>query len=732
MSSAALRTHIFPIALLALYCIALNAAFVAGRMPYEDDIGRATIPQMQYYAKWLKQGIIPLWNSELGSGYYQHATGHTAMLYPPNIVFYRTLHWTTAVRASLALHTFTASVWAYLLGGALGLGTLPALLLAICVGSGGVMAAHQIHLNIVLGFSHLLAMLWIATQWLRADRSWLWALGGSVAFGFSLLGGQPQYVWLAVLTVVIYGLVAWRTRAVPLCGFWVTAGRISLVGVVGLLLSAVQLLPMYHYVTRFPRPQPAGHYDFVTAGSFQWSDFLRFVLPAPGLKSSMGMHYWEAFGFVGSGALLLATLRLLDRRTWNWRVSLGVALIGVGVLLMLGSNTPLYHLLAPIPPFSLLRIPARNVVLVALGLAILAADYLEALTHKPNSALCHRALVLAAGGSLLLAGIAAWLLGPYSGRWADLSVVALVLVATSIALTSSRQVSTAVWISIGLSAVQLALVWHALNPTVPLQFWIMPPSATQLVLNRSVYTGENVACLEPGSPTWPPGLIEQKAPADWRDRLAANACAVFEVPSALVSDAILPVTSMYIDTHLRRTAAQPQEMADLCTRLGIKWVSMPPKPLGPPWIQPDPAHPHLYENPASIGSFFLCEQTVLGPGGFPRPAPRDGPYDLQPVECNKIGPGHFLLHLNAPSPTTLFIMQGNYPGWAATVDGKPASLLPAQPGGFFMHIPIEPGEHEITLSFEPWDYDVGLALSLATLALVCLAAGYGLWLKSRH
>mgnify|MGYP003786537345 CR=1 FL=1 len=77
-------------------------------------------------------------------------------------------------------------------------------------------------------------------------------------------------------------------------------------------------------------------------------------------------------------------------------------------------------------------------------------------------------------------------------------------------------------------------------------------------------------------------------------------------------------------------------------------------------------------------------------------------------------------------------MQGNYPGWAATVDGKSASLLPAQPGGFFMHIPIEPGEHEITLSFEPWDYDVGLALSLATLALVCLAAGYGLWLKSRH
>lgn len=722
-----LRIHIFAVGFVALYCIGLSAAFIAGGMPYQDDAGRETMPQMHHYAKWLKQGAMPLWNSRLGSGYYQHATGQSAMTYPPNLLLYRLLDWTVAYRASLALHVFAACVWSYLLGLALGLSVRSALLLSICIGSGGVMAAHQIHINIVLGVSHLLLMLWLATQWLRDDRSWVWALAGGVALGLSLLGGQPQYVWLAALIAGICAAVMWSCRAMPMCRFGLLAARAALVGVMGLLLSAVQTLPLYYYATRFPRPQPAGHYDFVTAGSFQWADFLRFLVPAPALKSDMGMQHWETFGFVGTATLLLAALALLTGRRWSPRVRFAVVLIAVGTLLMLGSNTPLYHMLAHVPPFSLLRVPARNVIIVGLGLALLAADYLDIRVRKTDIRHARWRWPAVAAAIALLTAVAAWHIGPYQGLWLDVALAACVLVVMAVAQALPGKHTSLAWAAVGCSVVQLGVVWHLLNPTAPGWFWTERPAAAELVLSRTVHAGEKVACLEPATPTWTPQESKGILPGDWRDRLAANTCSVFGVPSALVGDAILPVAAMYADTHLRRTSSEPQEMADLCTRLGIKWVSMPPEPLGPPWVRHEPHHPHLYENPSSVGSFFLCNRTVAGPGGYPRPAPPGGPYELQPVACSETGPGRFALNFTAESPTTLFIMQGYYPGWFATVGGKTVPLQPAQPGGFFMHLPVPAGEHEVHLSFEPWDYDVGLALTLATAALVCLAFGIAAW-----
>ena len=61
------------------------------------------------------------------------------------------------------------------------------------------------------------------------------------------------------------------------------------------------------------------------------------------------------------------------------------------------------------------------------------------------------------------------------------------------------------------------------------------------------------------------------------------------------------------------------------------------------------------------------------------------------------------------------------PGWRATVDGRPAPVLPAD----FLDqaVPVPPGRHTVVLAYrDPW-IAVGLAgTAVAVAALVCLIA----------
>jgi uncharacterized membrane protein YfhO len=64
-------------------------------------------------------------------------------------------------------------------------------------------------------------------------------------------------------------------------------------------------------------------------------------------------------------------------------------------------------------------------------------------------------------------------------------------------------------------------------------------------------------------------------------------------------------------------------------------------------------------------------------------------------------------------------------GWRATLDGAPTPLIPAY--DVFMAVPVPAGSHEITLAFVTPGAATGLAISVASLALVA-----GLWWLARR
>ena len=77
------------------------------------------------------------------------------------------------------------------------------------------------------------------------------------------------------------------------------------------------------------------------------------------------------------------------------------------------------------------------------------------------------------------------------------------------------------------------------------------------------------------------------------------------------------------------------------------------------------------------------------------------------------------VHAALPCAAMVIVSQTFYPGWRASVDGKPAKLYQAD--GFLDGIAVPAGQHVITLSWRPWTVFAGATLSAISAVLLMLA-----------
>ena len=82
------------------------------------------------------------------------------------------------------------------------------------------------------------------------------------------------------------------------------------------------------------------------------------------------------------------------------------------------------------------------------------------------------------------------------------------------------------------------------------------------------------------------------------------------------------------------------------------------------------------------------------------------------------------MDITAGAPALVVVAQGFYHPWRAYVDGKRTELFRANYA--FQALQMPAGEHQVSLIYEDDVFRLGLAISLATLA-ICLA----LWLRWR-
>ena len=86
------------------------------------------------------------------------------------------------------------------------------------------------------------------------------------------------------------------------------------------------------------------------------------------------------------------------------------------------------------------------------------------------------------------------------------------------------------------------------------------------------------------------------------------------------------------------------------------------------------------------------------------------------VEIVDYTPDSILLDAELLSPGYLFLSEIFYPGWKASIDGRPARILR---GNFlFRVIPLPAGRHQVRVHFDPLTIKVGIVVSLFTLLVI--------------
>ncbi|HYC21232.1 MAG TPA: YfhO family protein, partial [Candidatus Bathyarchaeia archaeon] len=121
----------------------------------------------------------------------------------------------------------------------------------------------------------------------------------------------------------------------------------------------------------------------------------------------------------------------------------------------------------------------------------------------------------------------------------------------------------------------------------------------------------------------------------------------------------------------------------------------------------------------------LSEAPIAGLGApaATNESPRDGatPDDAGGVEVARYLADEVRLEAHARAPALLVTSDLDYPGWSATVDGRPVPVHVVNYA--FRSVVVPAGDHPVVLSYRPGLGRAGLATSLASAVVL---AGYGL------
>ena len=107
------------------------------------------------------------------------------------------------------------------------------------------------------------------------------------------------------------------------------------------------------------------------------------------------------------------------------------------------------------------------------------------------------------------------------------------------------------------------------------------------------------------------------------------------------------------------------------------------------------------------------------------------PSAAEPVpEIVRYEPARIDIKVQAAAPALLVLSDLFYPGWEATVDGRPAEILRAN---YVMRaVAIPEGAHEVRFLYRPASFRAGVAASAAGCLAVALLISWRLWTRRRR
>ncbi len=698
------------LALVVLFCFRELVAnpthlLVGAHRGGENDLTAYFLRALDLPGTAIAQGKFPSWNPHLSLGSPTWGNPQSLLFYPPNWLCW----WLGSAAASwlLVAHHWWTGVGAYLWARQLGVRHVSALIAGVIGAATPYAIAHTAegHYPQTCVMAWLPWTLWAFERFLASGgRRWL---GVSVCLSLSFLGGHVQesfYLSLLLSGTMTCCLVsrffsrdaAVRADWARMTWYW------SLVGVVTIGLVLVELLPTFGNSQLSVR---ASGLPLSLAGDgLKLGHWSRLWNPQVESVETSGTSFgsWEFCFHFGIVPALLAVLAM-----WCGRQRPGtrrlLLMLAVTVLFAFGARSPFFRFChAWLPGIASFRCPARALYLSSMIIAVLAAIGWDSLWPRLWDARPARRR-LAHWASLLVLGLIVWELGTFSARvFATIPPTALRRDSSISKFFRERPSVDRVLSGMGLyddreahqdgvqkvlgyepfMFLRCALFLDALTPDGskldPGGFLL--PSFRDLHKPLVDLAGVRYAIMP----------ADQPPVAGWKRVATGTVPAEITQPNQLnqtlsfaifENQTVLPRAFVIGQVTETSNSSQGTKLARLLEQINPRETLLLPQDILPR----DSDRTPFAE--ASIESYSNNEVRV---------------------RASSSGHGYLVL-------TDLF-----HPGWSATVDGQPTTILPADIA--FRAVPLAPGEHSIVFRFVVPGWKAGAIVSALSWLAVSLIA----------
>ena len=685
-------------------------------------------PTWSYVAEWLRRGIFPLWSTRIMGGDPIIAEPQTGLLNPMNWMLF--LHhpippWLVSLRALLPLWLAGAGLYLYLRHSRVwSLHAAPALIGAVAYMFSDPFIAHLGHPH----FNDTLAWLpWILLGLESTVRRKAGIIPTALAVAALILAGHGQAAIYAACLIAGYAL--WQAVAVdfPLRGrppqrTGRALARLALAAGLGAAIAAPALLPA---LERLPHTDRAiispnlGEYEFHPG---MWRDFISPLFHGRNMRTFWAPWERVETGYIGFAALGLAVLGIVTG-PWSRRLFLAIV-ASVSVLFALGTQGPIYPLVANLPLFNATWKTGRAIFLLSFALAMAAAAGSQALLTMPRGFWRKAPVIAVATGlaALILFRAPTWAAAapnPLAAARAQygLTVAAVMLVAAA-ALGGPAglyPVGRAGLVLVVLGELVIAGAWADVE--------LAPRIANDPHADAVAYFRDDAG--------WFRVDVDGGARGLWSP--AAVMAAGFEVPQGTGNPMELVAYNQYY-------WGIPHKGMPAYHLLGAKYVIVPKdaQPGGegiwPVYTENPLVDIHLNTRAlprvwltyttVPVGSLEAAYALVFEPDFEPwnTATVKDGPAlsgsGSGTIEVLAYGPNRAAFRVDTTETALLVVSDLLYPGWRARIDRRPAPIYATN--GLFRGIVVPPGAHTVEMLFRPTSLRVGMGVMGMALSVMVL------------
>jgi len=374
---------------------------------FVQDMMVQNYPFRDFFARHLRTGSLPLWDTAINFGFPLFAEGQAGPLYPFNIAtsFFPTY---VAINLNIAFHFWLAGAGMYALLRFWRAAPAAALTGGLSYAFSGYMVVRAMSPNFIDVCAWLPVLILLLSLAAREGRLVYW-LGATIVLALQFLAGHPQAAVYGLLAGLSYGAYWGLSARKPISYY----AALACVPLGALALAAVQLLPTFELTRLSIRSQGVSWSQFINM-SLPPERLIELVLPNFHGNSAYATYWGREAGFfiqlcpfLGVLPLVLAWVALRQNR--EGPVGFFAALAATGLVLSLGQYTGLFGLLYEIPGLRSFRIPTRFLLWFALATSVLCGLGVDQLLRRATvprvrGRIFVLVLALTAGAALYLNG----------------------------------------------------------------------------------------------------------------------------------------------------------------------------------------------------------------------------------------------------------------------------------------------------------------------------------------